>query len=83
MTPQHPEREVEREASAKRALAELQDLSENWSLETSLAQMSKTVAAAPDHKRAGAIEALCRLAFEEGFYRAAVSFSDHLSQGSE
>jgi len=66
----------EREAIAQRALAELQDMSENWSVETSLAQMAAKIADAPKEKRAQAIEAISRLAFEEGFYRAAISRPD-------
>lgn len=70
--------EQERAAIAERAIAELQDMSENWSVETSLSQMSGKIAFAPMGKRAAAIEALCRLAFEEGFYRAAIMRRDHL-----
>lgn len=68
---------AEQERAAQRAIAELQDISENWSVETCLAQMAAKVAVAPDEKRAFAIEALCRLAFEEGFYRAALMRDHH------
>lgn len=59
------------ETKAQRAIAELQALSDNWSIETFLDDAACKIAACESMaKRREAIEALCRLSFEEGYYRA-------------
>lgn len=64
----------EDQEAAYRAIDELQALSEGWSVETFLRRSAAKIAACESMaKRAEAIEALCRLSFEEGYYRAAIS----------